>query len=221
MLMSPVLPSFSRSHNHPYSKSLSQSTTRMNKLKMKLMIKRKTLIKGDEDDGDHEGSRKRLSHSIVYQTIQKDHTVDNILGDIKKGVTTRSRIANFCKRYSFVSSMKPFMVEDTLQDLDWLVAMQEELNNFKRNQVWSLVERPKQNVVGTKWVFCNKHDEQGVVTRNKARLVSKGYFGAVVSRFFNSWKLASQADVHSYFLSFSRNMAIGLLIFENPLINLR
>jgi hypothetical protein len=53
--------------------------------------------------------------------------------------------------------------------------MQEELNNFKRNKVWSLVPRPKQNVVGTKWVFRNKQDEHGVVTRNKARLVAKGY----------------------------------------------
>jgi hypothetical protein len=37
------------------------------------------------------------------------------------------------------------------------------------------VPRPKQNVVGTKWVFHNKQDEHGVVTRNKARLVEKGY----------------------------------------------
>jgi hypothetical protein len=41
--------------------------------------------------------------------------------------------------------------------------------------VWSLVEKPKQNVVGTKWVFCNKQDEFRVVTRNKVRLVDKGY----------------------------------------------
>jgi hypothetical protein len=46
--------------------------------------------------------------------------------------------------------MEPFKVEDALCDPDWVVAMQEELNNFKRNQVWSMVERPKQNVVGTK-----------------------------------------------------------------------
>jgi hypothetical protein len=37
------------------------------------------------------------------------------------------------------------------------------------------VERPKQNVNGTKWVFRNKQDEDGVVTKNKARLVTKGY----------------------------------------------
>jgi hypothetical protein len=53
--------------------------------------------------------------------------------------------------------------------------MQEELNNFMRNEVWHLVPRPNQNVVGTKWVFRNKQDEHGVVTRNKARLVAKGY----------------------------------------------
>jgi hypothetical protein len=71
--------------------------------------------------------------------------------------------------------MEPFKVEDALRDPDWVVDMQEELNNFKRNQVWYLVERPKQNVVGTKWVFRNKQDKHGVVTRNKERLVAKGY----------------------------------------------
>jgi hypothetical protein len=66
-------------------------------------------------------------------------------------------------------------MEDALQDPNWVVAMQEDLNNFKRNQVWFLVERTKQNVVRTKWVFHNKQYEYGVVTRNKARLVAKGY----------------------------------------------
>jgi hypothetical protein len=41
--------------------------------------------------------------------------------------------------------------------------------------VWSLVERLKENVVGTKWVFRNKQDEHGVVKRNKARLMAKAY----------------------------------------------
>jgi hypothetical protein len=53
--------------------------------------------------------------------------------------------------------------------------MQEELNNFTRNEVWHLVPRPNQNVIGTKWVFRNKQDEHGVVTRSKAQLVAKGY----------------------------------------------
>jgi hypothetical protein len=113
--------------------------------------------------------------SQVRATIQRNHPVDQILGDISKGVTTRSCLANFCKHYSFICSIEPFRVEEALSDLDYLLALQEELNNFKRNEVWSLVPRSKQNIVGTKWVFHNKQDEHNVVTRNKAQLVAKGY----------------------------------------------
>jgi hypothetical protein len=61
--------------------------------------------------------------------------VNSILGDIHKGVTTRSRVAHFCEHYSFVSSIEPYTVEDALKDSNWVLAMQEELNNFKRNEV--------------------------------------------------------------------------------------
>nr|KYP50154.1 Copia protein [Cajanus cajan] len=56
------------------------------------------------------------------------------------------------------------------------MAMQKELNQFERNEVWGLVPLPKEYpVIGTKWVFRNKLDESGIVLRNKARLVAKGY----------------------------------------------
>jgi hypothetical protein len=111
----------------------------------------------------------------VHQGIQRYHPVDNIIGSIRRGVTTRSHLAIFCEFYSFVSFLEPLKVEEALGDSNWIVAMQEELNNFTKNEVWSLVERPKQNVIGTKWVFRNKQDENGVVTRNKARLVVQGF----------------------------------------------
>jgi hypothetical protein len=130
---------------------------------------------GDANDQDKEDEEPRPPHLRVHQAIQRDHPVNTILGDIHKGVTTRSRVAHFCEHYSFVSSIEPHRVEEALQDSDWVVAMKEELNNFTRNEVWHLVPRPNQNVVGTKWVFRNKQDEHGVVTRNKARLVAKGY----------------------------------------------
>ena len=85
--------------------------------------------------------------------IQWDHHVDNILGSLRKGVTTHSHLANFCQFYSFVSSLEPLKVAQALEDLDWIMAMQEELNNFEINQVWTLVERPNTNVIGTKWSF--------------------------------------------------------------------
>nr|ABA97697.1 retrotransposon protein, putative, unclassified [Oryza sativa Japonica Group] len=111
-----------------------------------------------------------VHHPRIHHTVQRDHPVDNILGDKRKGVTTRSRVASFCQHFSFVSSLEPTRVEDELGDPDWVMAMQEELNNFTCNQVWTLVERPKQNVTGTKWIFRNKQNEHGVVVRNKARL---------------------------------------------------
>uniref|UniRef100_A0A151UEW1 Reverse transcriptase Ty1/copia-type domain-containing protein n=1 Tax=Cajanus cajan TaxID=3821 RepID=A0A151UEW1_CAJCA len=56
------------------------------------------------------------------------------------------------------------------------MAMQEELNQFERNEVWDLVPLPKDYpIIGTKWVFRNKLDESGIIIRNKARLVAKGY----------------------------------------------
>jgi hypothetical protein len=122
--------------------------------------------KDKEDEQEIQGQRP--PHPRVHQAIQRDHPVNSILGDIHKGVTTRSRVAHFCEHYSFMSSIEPYMVEDALRDSDWVLAMQEKLKNFTRNEVWHLVPRPNQNVVGTKWVFHNKQDEHGVVTRNKA-----------------------------------------------------
>ena len=86
---------------------------------------------------------------------------------------TSSRLASFCEYFSFVSSIEPNKIEEALMDVDWVNAMHEELNNFTRNKVWELVERPKNhNVIGTKWVFRNKQDQDRIVVRNKVRLVA-------------------------------------------------
>jgi hypothetical protein len=56
----------------------------------------------------------RASLTQVRASIQRHCPVDQILGDIGKGVTTRSRLANFCEHYSFVSSIEPSRVEEAL-----------------------------------------------------------------------------------------------------------
>ena len=57
-----------------------------------------------------------------------------------------------------------------------MIAIQEELNQFERSEVWKLVPRPQnQSVIGTRWVFRNKMDENGIIIRNKARLVAQGF----------------------------------------------
>jgi hypothetical protein len=61
------------------------------------------------------------------------------------------KLASFVEHHSFVSCIEPKNIEETLQDPDWVNAMHEELNNFTRNEVWTLEERPQDaRVIGTK-----------------------------------------------------------------------
>ncbi len=56
--------------------------------------------------------------------------------------------------------IEPATVDEALLDDGWILAMQEELNQFQRNDVWDLVPKPPQkNIIGTKWVFRNKLNE--------------------------------------------------------------
>lgn len=110
-------------------------------------------------------------HSI---RIQKDHLKDLIIGNLNEEVTTRSRevMSNVC----FVSKFEPQNVKEALTDEFWINAMQDELSQFKRNRVWNLVPRPEgTNVIGTRWIYKSKSDEQGMVTKNKVRLVAQEY----------------------------------------------
>ena len=74
---------------------------------------------------------------------------------------------------AFISQIEPKNIKEAESDPNWINAMQEELNQFKRINILTLVERPyDNNVIGIKWVFKNKFDEHGVVVRNKIRLVA-------------------------------------------------
>jgi hypothetical protein len=71
---------------------------------------------GAQEEQVMEEEASRVPPTQVRTTIQKNHPVDQILGDISKGVTIHSRLANFCEHYSFVSSIEPFRVEEALQN---------------------------------------------------------------------------------------------------------
>jgi hypothetical protein len=90
------------------------------------------------------------------------------------------------------------------------MAMQEELNNFTRNEVWSLVERPKQNVIGTKWVFHNKQDEDGMVTNNKARLVANGYTQVEGLELGETYALVARLEAIHILLAFATHHNFNL-----------
>ncbi|GJZ30735.1 retrovirus-related pol polyprotein from transposon TNT 1-94 [Tanacetum coccineum] len=105
----------------------------------------------------------------------KNHPLDQVIGNLNQR-TLRSQAQNHSNFFCFISTIEPKNVNEALKDESWVVAMQEELNQFVANDVWDLVPLPmSQSVIGTKWVFRNKLDENGIVSRNKARLVAQGY----------------------------------------------
>jgi hypothetical protein len=71
----------------------------------------------DDDDGPIQ-RQSQAPHPKVQQMDQRDHPMDNILGSIQRGVTTRSMLTNFCAFYSFVSSLEPLSVDQALEDPD-------------------------------------------------------------------------------------------------------
>ncbi|KAL6555899.1 hypothetical protein OROGR_005187 [Orobanche gracilis] len=81
-----------------------------------------------------------------------------------------------CTLAVFLAQTEPLSTKAALEDSHWITSMEEELNGFERNNVWYLVPRPThQTVIGTKWIFRNKKDGNGLVIRNKSRLVAQGY----------------------------------------------
>ena len=108
--------------------------------------------------------------------VKKNHQFDLIPGNLDEQMVTRKRYVNIVRFTLFISLTEPKNVKEALVDEFWVKTMQEELEQFERNDVWILVLRPSHTyVIGTKWIFKNKTDEFGNIVRNKDRLVSQDY----------------------------------------------
>ena len=82
-------------------------------------------------------------------------------------------IANFVSYSYYLLQVEPTKVEEALQDESWVEAMHDELLQFQGNDVWTQVPRLEgEHIIGIKWIFRNKTDEEGNVIRNKACLVA-------------------------------------------------
>ncbi|GJW52195.1 retrovirus-related pol polyprotein from transposon TNT 1-94 [Tanacetum coccineum] len=143
-----------------------------------------------DDDIDEEESikvieKKNLENNIVDETLEIDeivnikesrnHPLENFIGNLNQR-TLRSQAQNQSNLFCFISTIEPKNVNKALGDKNWIVAMQEELNQFIANDVWELVPQPRNmTIIGTKWVFRDKLDENGIVSQYKARLVAQGY----------------------------------------------
>ncbi|KAI3729484.1 hypothetical protein L6452_18144 [Arctium lappa] len=105
---------------------------------------------------------------------------------------------------SFLSKIEPTRVSEALADSDWVSAMQEELNQFEALKVWRLVPKPEGKIViGTKWVFKNKKDEDGIVIQNKARLVAKGYRQEEVIDYDETYAPVARIEAICMFLAYA------------------
>ncbi|GJX40486.1 retrovirus-related pol polyprotein from transposon TNT 1-94 [Tanacetum coccineum] len=130
----------------------------------------------DEDDGvvaDMNNLDTTIQVSpILTIRIHKDHPLDQVIRDLQSATQTRKMSKNL-EEHGFE---EPKKVIHALKDPSWIEAMQEELLQFKLQEVWTLVDLPNgKRAIGSKWVFRNKKDERGIVIRNKARLVAQGY----------------------------------------------
>ncbi|GKD60698.1 putative ribonuclease H-like domain-containing protein, partial [Tanacetum coccineum] len=133
---------------------------------------------------------------IPTTRIHKDHPLNQVIRDLQSATQTRRMSKNLeehgfvstiqqrtnhkdlqnCLFACFLSQEEPKNVIHALKDPSWIEAMQEELLQFKLQEVWTLVDLPYgKRAIGTKWVFRNKKDERGIVIRNKARLVAQAY----------------------------------------------
>ncbi|GJV62665.1 retrovirus-related pol polyprotein from transposon TNT 1-94 [Tanacetum coccineum] len=139
----------------------------------------------DEEEAIKVTKKKNLESDIVDETLKIDeivnikesrnHPLENVIGNLNQR-TLRSQAQNQSNFFCFISTIEPKNVHEALGDESWIVAMQEELNQFIANDVWELVPQPRNmTIIGTKCVFRNKLDENGIVSRNKARLVAQGY----------------------------------------------
>nr|GEV96914.1 putative ribonuclease H-like domain-containing protein [Tanacetum cinerariifolium] len=121
-------------------------------------------------------------------------------------------VADFTNLESIVN-IKPKKISQALKDESWVDAMQEELLEFKTQQVWILVDLPfRKKVIGTKWVYRNKKDERGVVAKNKARLVAQGHRQEEGIDYDEVFALVARIEVIRIFLASASY--IGFIVYQ-------
>ncbi|GJZ73854.1 retrovirus-related pol polyprotein from transposon TNT 1-94 [Tanacetum coccineum] len=139
----------------------------------------------DEEEAIKVIENKNLENDIEDETLKvdeivnikefKNHQLENVIGNLNQR-NLRSQAQNQSNFFCFISYIEPKNVNEALKDESWIIVMKKELNQLIANDVWELVPHPKSTtIIGTKWVYRNKLEDNGVVSRNKARLVAQGY----------------------------------------------
>nr|GEU30966.1 retrovirus-related Pol polyprotein from transposon TNT 1-94 [Tanacetum cinerariifolium] len=117
-------------------------------------------------------------HVSEYRWM-KDHPLEQVHKNPSMPKKMRRKLATNPKMCMFaltVRTAEPKNIKVAMADSAWIEAMQEELYQFDRLQVWKLVDKPFcKSIIRLKWLWKNKKEEDQTVIRNKARLVAKGY----------------------------------------------
>ncbi|GJR70363.1 integrase, catalytic region, zinc finger, CCHC-type containing protein [Tanacetum coccineum] len=109
----------------------------------------------------------------------KDHLIANMIGDPSRFVSTRKQLetdAMWCYFDAFLTSVEPKNFKQAMTEPSWINAMQEEIHEFERLEVWELVPcLDNVFLIKLKWIYKVKTDESGGVIKNNARLVAQGF----------------------------------------------
>nr|GEX07618.1 retrovirus-related Pol polyprotein from transposon TNT 1-94 [Tanacetum cinerariifolium] len=155
----------------------------------------------------------------------KDHPLDNIIGQLSRLVFTRLQLhkqALFCYYGAFLTLVEPKTYKDALTQSCWIEAMQEELNEFERLEVWELVPQPdKVMVITLKWIYKVKLDELGGILKNKARLVICGYHQEEGIDFEESFASVARLEAIRIFLAYAahKNMVVCQMDVKTAFLN--
>ncbi|GJV87342.1 retrovirus-related pol polyprotein from transposon TNT 1-94 [Tanacetum coccineum] len=165
------------------------------------------VIPNDVEEDNHDIEVVHMGNNPKWT---KDHPLHNIIGEIARPVSTRLQLheqALFCYYDALLTAVEPKTYKDALTQACWIEAMQEELNEFERLEVWELVPRPdKVMVITLKWIYKVKLDELGGILKNKARLVARGYRQEEGIDFEESFAPVARLEAIRIFLAFAAHM---------------
>nr|GFC44393.1 retrovirus-related Pol polyprotein from transposon TNT 1-94 [Tanacetum cinerariifolium] len=149
------------------------------------------------------------NHPMTYPNSKwkKDHPLNYIIGLLSRPVSTRLQLheqALFCYYDAFLTLVEPKTYKEALTQACWIEAMQEELHEFERLEVWELVPRPdKVMVITLKWIYKVKLDELGGILKKKALLVARGYRQEEWIDFEESFAPVAQLEAIRIFLAYA------------------
>jgi hypothetical protein len=190
--------------------------------------KEEEVAEGEDEEEKLEAEEKEQQDIQVppktpRKIIQKNHPSDQIIGNKDAGVETRRRIHSPEQLHlALLSSIEPSNFEEANKDELWIKSMDEELDQIEKNDTWELVPRPRyKNVIDTKWVFINKLNEDGHVTRNKARLVCKGYTQVEGIEFEETFSPVSRMEAIILILAYacSKNIKVYQMDVKSTFLN--